>query len=106
MIKNLRVIYLYSIFVHKLHNTTQNMETIPANMIKEKISAYNLKDRLLAHLAVLVDGGVAETTIYKAYREGGKTPTLRLILTTAENIIEAHEKAATEQLQALQTATA
>lgn len=80
------------------------MESVPANKIKEKISAYNLKGRLLAHLAIVVDGGIAETTMYKAFREGGKTPTLRLILTTAEAIIAAHEQAANEQLQALQTA--
>lgn len=70
-----------------------------SKLIKEKILGYNLFDRLKTRLDFIVVGGVAETTIYKAFREGGRTPTLRVILSAAEELIQKHEGNIEEYLQ-------
>lgn len=66
------------------------MKPEDARILKESLASYNLTGRLFDKLQVIVDGGVAQTTMYKAFRLGGKTPLLRRILTTGQEILQEH----------------
>ena len=67
------------------------MDTTELEILKEQVSAYNLMDAIVEAMAVRTKGGVATTTVYKALREGGKTPLLRLILATTQEMVHQHE---------------
>ncbi len=67
------------------------MNQTTAKNIHEKITAYNLLDQLKEALKVKRVGGVARSTIYKAFQEGGTTPSLRLVLETCSELIAEHE---------------
>lgn len=69
------------------------------DQIQEGIAAYNLKQELYDRLQIKIVGGVAQSTIYKAYRVGGTTPTLRLILDTAKELIAEHEIEVKEKIE-------
>lgn len=47
---------------------------------------------LEARLHIIINGGVARSTIYKAFQMGAKTPTLEIILREAEAVIREHEQ--------------
>lgn len=82
------------------------MEIAEAKKIKECIVGYNLFETLKNRLEIVVVGGVADSTIYKAFRVGGKTPLLRTILLTGAEVIEQHEQAIESALRAPDSATA
>lgn len=60
----------------------------------------NLKSRL----QVIINGGVATSTIYKAFQQGGKTPTLEIILQQAEAVIREHEQTVQEAIGSFEPA--
>lgn len=67
------------------------MSNQQSQIIKEKIQGYNLMDILETRLQIIIVDGVGKTTIYKAFRVGPITPTLRQILDAAEALIKEHE---------------
>lgn len=58
-------------------------------------------DVLKERLDIVINEGVATTTIYKAFRFGGVTPLLEKILETAQTIVAEHELEIKEKLAAL-----
>lgn len=60
--------------------------------IKNLVNGYNLMDILEDRLQIIINGGVARSTIYKAFQVGGKTPTLEIILREAEAVVKEHEQ--------------
>lgn len=70
--------------------------------IKAKIAAYGLFTVLSERLDLVVIGGVANSTIRKAFTHGPITPRLALILDVAAAIIIQHEE---EIKHALPTST-
>lgn len=60
--------------------------------IRKLINGYNLMEVLEARLHIIINGGVARSTIYKAFQMGAKTPTLEIILREAEAVIREHEQ--------------
>ena len=87
--------------IHLCTNYTivHKMKPEEARILKEELASYNLTGRLLDKLQVVVDGGVAQTTVYKAFRVGGTTPLLRRILTTAQEILREHQEMIAEYEQ-------
>lgn len=77
------------------------MEIEQVKKIKECIVGYNLFETLKNRLSVIVVGGVADSTIYKAFRLGGKTPLLRTILSAAAEVVEQHEENIESTLKSL-----
>jgi hypothetical protein len=65
-----------------------------AKQVQEKITAYNLMDRLVAVLDVAIDGGSpAQSTIYSAFRRGDTGSSReRKIVEIARRLVEAHEE--------------
>jgi len=72
--------------------------------IRKWINAYNLMDDLLARMQIVVKGGVAKSTVYKAFNTEKSTDTLDLIIREAEAVIAAHEQTVANALQALEPA--
>lgn len=70
--------------------------------IRGKIAAYGLFTVLSERLDIIVKGGVANSTIRKAFTHGPVTPRLSLILDIAKAIIIQHEE---EIKHALPTST-
>lgn len=68
------------------------MDADKAKKLQEQLASYNLTDRLFDRLQVVIDGGCAKTTMYKAFRVGSKTPLLNRILATAEEVLRSHEE--------------
>lgn len=102
---------MYYTFVHKLHTHSQMRTKEDLKILREKISGYNLFETLSDHLKIIIkkslrnpEGGVGDTTIYKALREGDKTPTLKTILDTADIIVEKHEELIEEYMKDTQAA--
>lgn len=60
--------------------------------IQELISGYGLMDMLQDRLQVAVVGGVARSTIYKAFQNGPETPRTKVVLQVAQQIVEEHER--------------
>lgn len=60
------------------------------HQIRELINMYGLKEDLLARMSQIRKGGIAWSTFYKACDRGPVTPLLRLILETAQQIIQEH----------------
>lgn len=58
-------------------------------------------DTLMQRLEIVINEGVAKTTVYKAFREGGITPTLEIILEQAQATIAEHEAAIQHRLNML-----
>ena len=77
------------------------MESSQSKRLHRQIRAYNLIDALKQRLDIIIVEGVANTTIYKAFREGGTTPLLEKILETAQILVEEHEASIKEKLAAL-----
>lgn len=69
--------------------------------IKTGIAAYKLKQPLFERVNILVHEGVAQSTIYKAFRVGPKTPLLSLIIETAQELLEQHQTATQQEIEAL-----
>ena len=65
--------------------------------IAKDIRGYNLFDRLYDRCQVVIDGGCARSTVYKALSQGAITDTLEKILEAAAAIVAEH-KAKIEQL--------
>lgn len=59
--------------------------------IKDGIRGYRLMDELLKRLNVVVNGGVAKSTVYSAFTTGPTTPIRDTIFKTAEAVILKHE---------------
>lgn len=59
---------------------------------------------LEARLQIVINGGVARSTIYKAFQQGAKTPTLDIILQQAEAVIREHEQAVQEAILSFEPA--
>lgn len=66
---------------------------IEGKKIHEQIAGYGLMDALLDRLNRIVVGGVARSTVYKAFGQGGQTPRTKLVLKTAQEVIAEHENA-------------
>jgi len=65
--------------------------------ISDDIKGYKLFWKLFDRCQIVIEGGVAESTIYKALSKGPVTKTLKKILEAAERIVVDHE-AKIEQL--------
>lgn len=72
-----------------------------AKKIQELISGYALMDTLQDRLQVAVVGGVARSTIYKAFQIGPKTPRTKVVLQVAQQVVEEHERNVTTAVMAL-----
>jgi len=72
-----------------------------ARKIHELISGYGLMDTLLDRLQLAVMGGVARSTIYKAFQTGPKTPRTKVVLQVAQQVVEEHERNVTSAVMAL-----
>jgi len=73
------------------------MEHIDYKKIAKDIRGYNLMDKLMERCTIVIEGGVARSTIYKALSQGPITDPLEKILEAAEAIVAEH-KAKIEQL--------
>jgi len=60
--------------------------------IQELISGYGLMDTLQDRLQAVVVGGVARSTIYKAFQSGALTPRTKIVLQVAQQVITDHEQ--------------
>lgn len=87
----------FTIHLSVSYTTVRNMEKTNEQNVYEKIAAYNLLGALQDRLKVKRVGGVARSTIYKAFQVGGTTPSLRLVIDTCIELIEEHENAFKEQ---------
>ena len=92
----LRYVSYYSTFVRNLHTSTH----MDAKKIQELISGYGLMDTLQDRLQVAVVGGVARSTIYKAFQTGPETPRTKIVLQVAQQVIADHERTVTEAIMA------
>jgi len=72
--------------------------------IRQLINGYNLMDALEARLQIVINGGVARSTIYKAFNQGANTPTLQIIRREAEAVIKDHEDSVAAALLAMEAA--
>mgnify|MGYP001381334893 CR=1 FL=1 len=72
-----------------------------AKKIHELIMGYGLLDALQNRLNVVISGGIARSTIYKAFQVGPKTPRTKMVLQVAETVIAEHEKNVAEAVIAL-----
>lgn len=58
--------------------------------ILRRISGYGLFEELQSRLNRIILGGVARSTIYKAFSTGGGTPKTDIILQIAEDVVAEH----------------
>lgn len=72
-------------FVRKLYHCMKQ-----AKHIHRQISGYGLFEELESRLEVAILGGVARSTIYKAFSTGGGTPKTDIILQIAEDVVCKH----------------
>jgi hypothetical protein len=72
-----------------------------AKKIQELISGYGLMDALQDRLQMAVVGGVARSTIYKAFQYGPETPRTKIVIQVARQIVEEHERNVSEAVMAL-----
>ncbi|HNM26251.1 MAG TPA: hypothetical protein PKL15_12510 [Saprospiraceae bacterium] len=70
------------------------MSTEQSVKIRQQIAAHRLFPKLMERMQQVRIGGVQRSTIYKAFSEGGVTPTCQLILDTAQALIEEHKNTA------------
>lgn len=63
-----------------------------AKKIQEMISGYGLMDALQERLQLAVVGGVARSTIYKAFQVGPVTHRTKIVLQIAQQVISEHEQ--------------
>lgn len=75
-----------------------------AKKIQELISGYGLMDALQDRLQAVVVGGVARSTIYKAFQYGALTPRTKIVLQTAQQVIAEHERAVESAVLAMEQA--
>lgn len=68
------------------------MSTEEAKKLQHELASYNLTGRLFDRLQVVIHGGCAKSTMYKAFQNGSKTPQLERILTTAQDILREHQE--------------
>lgn len=72
-----------------------------AKKIQELISGYGLMDTLQDRLELAVVGGVARSTIYKAFQKGPATARTKVVLHVAKELIDEHERAVSTAVLAL-----
>lgn len=63
-----------------------------AKKLQTLISGYGLMEALQSRMETVVVGGVARSTIYKAFQTNGGTPRTDLILKIAEEVVAEHEE--------------
>lgn len=68
--------------------------------IRDSIRRYRLMPQLLKRLSVVINGGVARSTVYSAFESGPTTPIRDQIFITAKALIEQHEDLAKSLIQA------
>lgn len=81
----MRVVELYSIFVRKLHSYMKQ-----SNDLLRQISGYGLFEELQNRLNRVIIGGVARSTIYKAFATNGGTAKTDKILEIAKDVVAQH----------------
>lgn len=78
------------------------MQHIDHIKIAKDVKGYNLFDKVKDRCSIVIDGGVARSTIYKALSQGPVTDTLEKILEAGAAVVAEHE-AKIEQLTAVAT---
>ena len=73
------------------------MQHIDHIKIAKDVKGYNLFDKVKDRCAIVIEGGVARSTIYKALSQGPVTDTLEKILEAGAAVVAEHE-AKIEQL--------
>lgn len=69
--------------------------------IQDLISGYGLMDALQDRLEIAVVGGVARSTIYKAFQKGPETPRTKIVIQIAQQVIAEHEANVTGAVMSL-----